>query len=117
MHNGIKTFPAMLQSIREAKRRVSFETYIYTTGEMGEAFTRAFEEAARRGVRVNLVIDAVGGSGIDDAHVQRLERAGCRLAKFNAPAWYSLEELNYRTHRKLLIVDGQTAYKIGRAHV
>ena len=111
--NGDQIFPAMLQAIREAKRRVSFETYIYTTGEMGEAFTRAFEEAARRGVRVNLVIDAVGGSGIEEAHVKRLESAGCRLATFNKPSWYSLEEINYRTHRKLLVVDGLTAFTGG----
>ena len=53
---------------------------------MAEEFTTAFEEAARRGVRVNLVIDAVGGSGMDDEHVKRLERAGCRLARFNTPS-------------------------------
>lgn len=111
--NGDQIFPAMLASVRNAKRRISFETYIYKTGKMAEEFTRAFEEAARRGVRVNLVLDAVGGSGIDDAHVQRLESAGCRVAKFNTPTWYSLEELNYRTHRKILVVDGQTAFTGG----
>ncbi len=111
--NGDQIFPAMLQSIRGAKRRVSFETYIYKSGEMGEAFTVAFEEAARRGVRVNLVIDAVGGSGIEEAHVKRLQSAGCRVVTFNRPSWYSLEEINYRTHRKLLIVDGLTAFTGG----
>ena len=54
----------MLPSVPEAKRRISFETYIYTAGDIAEQFTRAFEEAARRGVRVNLVVDAVGGSGM-----------------------------------------------------
>ena len=110
--NGDQIFPAMLKSIREAHRRVSFETYIYTAGEMAEQFTRAFEEAARRGVRVNLVIDAVGGT-IPDAHVERLRAAGCRLATFNTPSWYSLEEINYRTHRKILVVDGQLAFTGG----
>src|SRR5688572_10218950 len=111
--NGDQIFPPMLQAIRGAKRRVSFETYIYKAGDMAEQFTRAFEEAARRGVRVNLVIDAVGGSGIDDEHVKRLEAAGCRIATFNKPSWYSLEEVNYRTHRKLLVVDGVTAFTGG----
>ncbi len=111
--NGDQIFPAMLESIRAAKRRISFETYIYTAGEMGETFTRAFEEAARRGVRVNLVVDAVGGSGIEKEHVKRLQVAGCRLATFNQPRWYSIEEINYRTHRKLLIVDGLTAFTGG----
>ena len=80
---------------------------------MAEQFTQAFEEAARRGVRVQLVIDAVGGSGISDDHVRRLEAAGCRLAKFNTPRWYSLEELNYRTHRKILVVDGEIGFTGG----
>lgn len=111
--NGDQLFPAMLAAIRGAQRRVSFETYIYETGRMADEFTRAFEEAARRGVRVNLVIDAVGGSGIEAEHMTRLEAAGCRLARFNTPAWYSLEELNYRTHRKLLVVDGAVAFTGG----
>ena len=110
--NGDRIFPAMLKAIREARRRISFETYIYNAGDMAEQFTRAFEEAARRGVRVSLVIDAVGGS-IPDQHVERLRAAGCRLATFNTPSWYSLEEVNYRTHRKILVVDGQLAFTGG----
>jgi cardiolipin synthase len=111
--NGDQLFPAMLEAVRGAKRRISFETYIYKKGQVADQFTAAFEEAARRGVRVNLVIDAVGGNAIDDDHVRRLEAAGCRLATFNTPAWYSLEELNYRTHRKILVVDGEVAFTGG----
>ena len=111
--NGDQIFPPMLKAIAEARRRVSFETYIYKAGEIADAFTRAFEDAARRGVRVNVVIDAVGGNGIPDEHVKRLEAAGCRLATFNTPSWYSLEEINYRTHRKILVVDGQVAFTGG----
>ena len=111
--NGDQIFPSMLDAIRNAKRRVSFETYIFKQGKMAEEFTRAFEEAGRRGVRVNLVLDAVGGNGIDAEHVKRLESAGCRVASFNTPSWYSLEELNYRTHRKVLVVDGQIGFTGG----
>jgi cardiolipin synthase len=111
--NGDRFFPAMLDAIRGARRRVTFETYIYDTGEMANQFTGALEEAARRGVRVQLVVDAVGASGMDDEHLARLERAGCRIAQFNAPTWYSLEEVNYRTHRKLLVVDGEVAFTGG----
>ena len=111
--NGDQMFPAMLAAVRGAKRRISLETYIYKEGEIASQFTQAFEEAARRGVRVNLVIDAVGGKGIGDANVKRLEAAGCRLAMFNPPRWYSLEEVNYRTHRKILVIDGQIAFTGG----
>ena len=111
--NGDQIFPAMLAAIRNAKRRISFETYIYKSGQMANEFTRAFEEAAKRGVRVNLVVDAVGGNGMDDEHVTRLRAAGCRVSMFNTPMWYSLEEVNYRTHRKILVVDGLTGFTGG----
>jgi cardiolipin synthase len=111
--NGDQFFPAMLDAIRGATRRITFETYIYDTGEMANQFTQALEEAARRGVRVQLVVDAVGASSMDDQHLERLQRAGCRIAQFNAPTWYSLEELNYRTHRKLLVVDGEIGFTGG----
>jgi cardiolipin synthase A/B len=110
--NGDQIFPAMLSAIGRAQRRVAFESYIFTEGDIAEQFTQAFEAAGRRGVRVNLVIDAVGGS-ITGEQVKRLQGAGCRVATFNKPAWYSLEELNYRTHRKILVVDGVTAFTGG----
>ncbi|HTM31392.1 MAG TPA: phospholipase D-like domain-containing protein [Vicinamibacterales bacterium] len=111
--NGDQIFPAMLEAIQQAKRRISFETYIYESGEVAGAFTRALAEAAGRGVRVNLVVDAVGGSGINSDDVKQLEDAGCRVVRFNTLRWYSLEEANYRTHRKVLVVDGDVAFTGG----
>jgi cardiolipin synthase len=108
--NGDQIFPAMLDAIRGARRRISFETYIYESGEIADTFTSALAHAARQGVRVNLVVDAVGGSGIDGDHVRQLEDAGCRVVRFNSLRWYSLEEVNYRTHRKILVVDGDVAF-------
>jgi cardiolipin synthase len=111
--NGDQIFPAMLEAVRGAKRRISIETYIYDSGTVANQFTAALEEAARRGVRVSMVVDSVGGSGMKDEDVQRLKAAGCRLADFNSPSWYSLEEFNYRTHRKILVVDGEVAFTGG----
>jgi cardiolipin synthase len=111
--NGDQIFPAMLDAIRAAKRRISLETYIYDTGTVADQFTAAFEEAARRGVRVNIVVDSVGASSMDESHMKRLEQAGCRIAQFNSPTWYSLEEVNYRTHRKILVIDGEVGFTGG----
>jgi cardiolipin synthase len=111
--NGAEIFPAMLQALHNAKRRISFETYIYESGQVASQFTSALEDAARRGVRVNMVVDSVGGSGMKEEDIKRLEAAGCRLAQFNSPTWYSLEELNYRTHRKILVVDGEVGFTGG----
>ena len=111
--NGDQIFPAMLDAIRNAKRRISFETYIYDKGEVADQFTAALEEAAGRGVRVNLVVDSVGGSGMQADDIKRLEAAGCRIGKFHSLKWYNLEEVNYRTHRKILVVDGEVGFAGG----
>jgi len=111
--NGDQIFPAMLGAIDGAKRRIDFETYIYDTGEVANRFTQALENAARRGVTVNLVVDAVGASSMEKTHRDRLRQAGCNVAEFNSPAWYSLEEVNYRTHRKILVIDGEIGFTGG----
>ena len=111
--NGDQFFPAMLDAIRSAKRRISFETYIYDTGEVANQSTTALGEAARRGVHVNLVVDSVGASGMKSADMKRLEAAGCHIGSFNALKWYNLEEVNYRTHRKILVIDGQIGFTGG----
>ena len=113
--NGNQFFPAMLEAIHGARRRISFETYIYDNTGIANDFTAALEAAARRGVRVDIVVDGIGGS-MDDEQAVRLRNAGCHVAKFNAPRWYALEALNYRTHRKLMVIDGEVAF-IGGAGI
>jgi cardiolipin synthase len=111
--NGDQIYPAMLQAIRDAERRISFETYIYSAGRVAAEFTKALADAARRGVEVRTIVDAIGGSDIQDSHVRTLREAGVRVGWFNPAHWYSLEELNYRTHRKILVVDGRIGFTGG----
>lgn len=111
--NGVEIFPAMLAAIDGARRRISFETYIYDTGEMADAFTAALERAAGRGVQVQIVVDAIGASSMEEAHIARLRQANCHVATFNTSRWYSVEAVNYRTHRKILVVDGEIGFTGG----
>ena len=111
--NGDQVFPAMLQAIDAARERVSFETYVYEKGQISNSFTDALERAAKRGVDVRVIVDAVGASQMEDGHVERLRAAGCHVVDFNPSQWYGLEELNYRTHRKILVVDGDTGFTGG----
>ncbi len=111
--NGVEMLPRMLEAIDRASRRISFETYIFDKGQVAEQFTSALERAARRGVQVRIVVDAIGGSTMEAAHRDRLVQAGCHLAEFNPPTWYSLETVNYRTHRKILVVDGEVGFTGG----
>lgn len=111
--NGDQIFPSMLRAISDAKRRVSFETYIYEKGSAGEQFTSALEAAARRGVQIDLVVDAMGSKKVPEEMVKRLRDAGAHVGQFGQPNWYTLEELNYRTHRKILVVDGRIGFTGG----
>jgi cardiolipin synthase len=108
--NGDHALPAMIAAIGQAQHRVSFETYIFSRGNIAARFTDALVAAAGRGVEVRLVLDAVGAADMDRNHIERLEEAGCRIGWFNPVAGYSLEEANYRTHRKALVIDGETAF-------
>jgi cardiolipin synthase len=111
--NGDAIFPAMLAAIDGARRRISFETYIYESGAIAGTFTAALERAARRGVRVTVVVDAIGAAKMDDEHIERLQQAGATVLTFNPTRWYTPESLNFRTHRKILVVDGETAFTGG----
>jgi cardiolipin synthase len=106
--DGPAAFDAMVAAIDRAQHRISFETYVYSPGKVADRFTEAFERAAKRGVDIRLVLDAVGAE--TGEHIERLEKAGAHVAWFNKVSGYSIEELNYRTHRKSLIVDGKLAY-------
>jgi cardiolipin synthase A/B len=111
--NGDQIFPAMLQAIRSARRSVTFETYIYWSGDIGREFAEALAERARAGVKVHVLIDWLGSAKIDDAFLDDMKSAGVEVRKFHKPAWYNFARLNNRTHRKLLVVDGGVGFTGG----
>jgi cardiolipin synthase len=108
--DGPDAFAAMLAAIDRATSRVSLETYIFSNDDTGQRFLTALEGAARRGVNVRLVIDSVGGSDLTHGEIDRLTQAGAHVGWYNEVASYSIEEANYRTHRKVLVVDGTVAF-------
>jgi cardiolipin synthase len=111
--NGDEIFPAMLEAIRSARRTITFETYIYWSGSIGAQFADALAERARAGVKVHVLLDWIGSEKLEDAQLEEMRRAGVELRRYNRPRWYSLDRLNNRTHRKLLVVDGETGFTGG----
>ena len=109
LHNGDETFPPMLAAIDGARSRVSFETYVYKDGEIGDRFIEALARAAERGVAVRIVIDPVGSLMVPKNR-DRLTKAGAHLAWFNPLGFFTVDVANYRTHRKTLVVDGEVAF-------
>lgn len=109
LHNGDETYPAQLAAIDSAKSRISFETYVFMDGEIGDRFVDALARAAERGVTVRLVLDPIG-SGVKSENRNRLQKAGAQLSWFNPLGFFTVEVANYRTHRKTLVVDGDVAF-------
>jgi cardiolipin synthase len=103
-------YPAMLAAIREARETINMECYIFKKGEVGDQFLEALCERANAGVRVTLVMDAIGSFGAYRKLRDPLRAAGGRVAAYQRFTWYRLSRLNNRTHRELLVVDGTVAF-------
>ncbi len=113
LQNGDRIFPSMLEAIRGAKASINFETYIYWSGEIGKQFADALSERAKAGVKVHVLLDWVGSAKVDDDYLRTMREAGVRIEKFHPPHWSNLGRMNNRTHRKLLVVDGNVAFTGG----
>lgn len=112
LSNGDQIFPAMLAAIRGARRSINFETFVYYDGDVPQQFADALAERARAGVKVNVLVDAVGAAKSRRYHAQ-LKEAGVELGVFHPLLWFDLRRANFRTHRKLLIVDGRIGFTGG----
>jgi cardiolipin synthase len=113
LENGERIFPAMLGAIRGARRSITFETFIYWSGEIGRAFAEALAERARAGVAVHVLIDWVGSQRMDAALLETMTAAGVQVQRYHPLSWFTLNRVNNRTHRKLMVVDGTVGFTGG----
>ena len=113
LRNGDEIFPAMLKAIHEAKRSITFESYIYWSGTVGQEFADALSERARAGVKVHVILDWAGSAKMKADLIDELKNAGVEVERYHPFHWYSLGKLNNRTHRKLLVVDGKIGFTGG----
>lgn len=110
--NGDQIFPAMLNAIRSATNTIMFENYMWSSGRVSDQFIAVITERARAGVDVRIIVDALG-SDLNVSDVYRLRRAGVKFVYYNPPWPQFIHRLNYRDHRKLLIVDGAIGFSGG----
>jgi cardiolipin synthase len=113
LRNGDEIFPAMLEAIRGAERTVDLMTYVYWKGKPARDFAEALSDRARAGVRVRLLIDAVGGFLIEDGLVDAMEDAGVDVQWFRKPWIKSPFKQNHRCHRKVCVVDESIGFTGG----
>jgi cardiolipin synthase len=113
LRNGDEIFPAMLEAIRGAESTVDLCTFVYWQGDIAVEFAEAMSERAAAGVRVRLLIDALGGRLIDKTLVTRMDEAGVQVEWFRKPLMKSPFKSNHRLHRKVCIVDGRVGFTGG----
>lgn len=100
----------MLQAISAAEEEICFETFIYWSGEIARQFAAALSEAASRGVSIHVLLDWWGAQKMDSCLIEQMRGAGVVVHYFNPLRWWQFHRMNYRTHRKILVIDREVAF-------
>ena len=109
--DGATTYDAIIDAVASATNHVHLEYYIYMPDQTGTLLRDALVERARAGVKVRLLLDAVGSSAVSDRFLQPLLDAGGEFAWFHPTRFrpFTRTWVNLRTHRKIVVVDGRVA--------
>jgi cardiolipin synthase len=113
LQDGPATYRAMFAAIEAARDHIHLETYILDDDEVGQRFARALIDKQAKGVQVALIYDSVGASATPKSFFKDLADAGVKVLEFNPVNPLTAKagwDVNQRDHRKLLVVDGRTAF-------
>lgn len=110
--DGGETYAELADAIRAAKHSILLEFFIIRNDRVGASMRRLLEESARRGVQVYVIYDEIGSHKLPRGYLRSLRKAGVHMASFNGRRfwWSSFLRINYRNHRKLVIIDSACAY-------
>ena len=111
MTDGIHMFDQLIEDIKNAKRTINIMSFIIKNDFVGKKLIRELTMKAMQGVEVRLLIDAMGGRQISPLTLADFKDAGGKYAFFFPPKFKYLNmKLNYRNHRKIAVIDGETGY-------
>jgi len=116
IREGPQIYEAQIAAIQAANASIHLETYIFYPGSAADAVLQALCARASEGIPVRLVVDAIGSFRTRRHHFAALEAAGGRVYRYHPLRWHMLRRWNSRTHRNLLVVDGNIAF-IGGAGI
>ena len=109
--NGEATFDSILAGVAEAQDYVLFQFYMFHDDGLGRQVKAALIERARAGVRVYVLYDEIGSGGLPGSYVEDLRQAGVEVSSFKpTQGWQNRFQLNFRNHRKMVVVDGKVAW-------
>jgi cardiolipin synthase len=114
LHNGDEAMPRMLEAIRGAQHSITLASYIFEATGIGAEFVTELSSAVKRGVQVRVMVDDAGTRYSWPPVVEALEQAGVTARRFMPSRMIlRLITMNLRNHRKILVVDGRTAFTGG----
>ncbi|HLO60626.1 MAG TPA: cardiolipin synthase [Bacteroidales bacterium] len=109
--NGEEKFPELLRAIENATHHIHLEYYIYEDDKIGNEIKNALIRKASEGVEVRMIYDDFGSSSIRGDLVDELREGGVEAYPFNRIRWlYFANRINYRNHRKIVIIDGDSGF-------
>ncbi|MBC7872615.1 MAG: cardiolipin synthase [Ferruginibacter sp.] len=109
--NGEEKFPELRDALQQAKHHIHIEYYIYEQDEIGMEIIELLIKKAKEGIQVRFIYDDFGSPSIKNKIEKRMQEAGVQVHPFHKVHFYLLaNRLNYRNHRKIVVIDGQTAF-------
>jgi cardiolipin synthase len=117
--NGNETFPAILRDIRAAKSTITFAQYLYEGGSIAREIAQAFAERGRAGVKVRILLDDHGSGSAPAEIIDIMKQGGCEVEYFRRIEAegiifpWKLLRYNYRSHRRVLVIDGKIGFTGG----
>lgn len=113
LRNGVEIFPEMLSAIAAAERSIDFVTFVYWKGEIAQKFAAAMAEKSMEGVKVRVVLDGFGSLPMKEELIDTMREAGVLVEIFRPVLRWKFWESDHRTHRKILVVDGEVGFTGG----
>jgi cardiolipin synthase len=115
LNNGDEFLPALLDSLRRARRTINFSVFMWNDGKMSDQVLAALVDRQRHGVVVRVLLDTMGAIAMPDSAFEPLKAAGGRVAKFRTAAVGSWTRVHRRNHRRAIVIDGEVGFTGGSA--
>ncbi len=114
LNNGKATFASIIDALKSAKETINIEYYIFENDRIGRRIAKILKDKARSGVEVRFIYDDVGSWGLSPLFLGDLRRAGVEVRCFQRVVFpWLTSKVNYRNHRKIVVVDGRVAFTGG----
>lgn len=110
--DGHETYEELIEAVRSAKKYILFEFYIIKNDWAGSMIKNLLMERARAGIDVYVIYDEIGSHKLQPGYIRQMKKAGVRIVSFNGKRFFltNIVRLNFRNHRKLVLIDGREAF-------